>query len=105
MSRRSSPEIAETFASYYEKLYTTRTLMTDEDCDNLLKDVALVALKEEDKESLEGDLTVEEMMVWAWGVSEAHRSALKDGCRLRCRGQPFHKPRTRAGGPEAAYVS
>ncbi|KAJ1185536.1 hypothetical protein NDU88_002328 [Pleurodeles waltl] len=52
--------MAEAFASYYERLYATRSPMTEEDCDDFRKDVALVSLAEDEREALEGDLTAEE---------------------------------------------
>ncbi|KAJ1162084.1 hypothetical protein NDU88_002562 [Pleurodeles waltl] len=60
-SKRSSPEIAEVFACYYEKLYSTKTPTTGDDCADLLKDMALLSLTEVGRESLKGELTTKEI--------------------------------------------
>ncbi|KAJ1176512.1 hypothetical protein NDU88_001790 [Pleurodeles waltl] len=42
-------------------VYTTKTLMSKEDCLDLLKDVALPTPFAEDRKTLEGDLTTDEI--------------------------------------------
>ncbi|KAJ1089328.1 hypothetical protein NDU88_002479 [Pleurodeles waltl] len=60
-TRRPSVEIAEAFALYYEHLYASIVPMTDEDCDDFLKDIVVETLFDDDRSSLKDDLSVEEI--------------------------------------------
>ncbi|KAJ1176356.1 hypothetical protein NDU88_001638 [Pleurodeles waltl] len=53
-----SEAVAEAFATYYKELYTFTTSMSDADCEDFLRDIALLLLAEEDKVTLHQDLTV-----------------------------------------------
>ncbi|KAJ1203978.1 hypothetical protein NDU88_007759 [Pleurodeles waltl] len=53
--------IAETFADYYENLYTSRTEMSAEDCKDFLRDIQLPELKKDDRDKLEAVMTEEEV--------------------------------------------
>ncbi|KAJ1138720.1 hypothetical protein NDU88_005101 [Pleurodeles waltl] len=59
--KQSSVKIADTFASYYENLYTSKTTITEGNCVDFLKDINLVTLMIYDRSPLEEDLMEEEM--------------------------------------------
>lgn len=60
-------EIASEFAAHYRRVYTTGSMLPEEDSRTLLADIKMPTLSEQDKESLEGALTVDEL---AKGIKE-----------------------------------
>ncbi|KAJ1173211.1 hypothetical protein NDU88_005051 [Pleurodeles waltl] len=61
MLRTTSATIAEIFATYYKRVYATMTSWSGENCANNLKDLTLPTLSDEDRATLEQDLTTEEI--------------------------------------------
>ncbi|KAJ1185547.1 hypothetical protein NDU88_002339 [Pleurodeles waltl] len=53
--------IVESLAKYYERLYTSSTVHTDEDCVDLLRDISLQVLSRDDRDDLEQDLMEKEV--------------------------------------------
>ncbi|KAJ1205317.1 hypothetical protein NDU88_000752 [Pleurodeles waltl] len=53
--------VAETFADYYENLYTCMTNMSAEDCKDFLRVIQLQELKKDDIDTLEAVMMEEEV--------------------------------------------
>ncbi|KAJ1137925.1 hypothetical protein NDU88_004319 [Pleurodeles waltl] len=55
-------DIVEALASYYEKVYTSMTTKSRDDCADLLRDISLPLLPGADREAFDQDLMIEEIL-------------------------------------------
>ncbi|KAJ1103865.1 hypothetical protein NDU88_001286 [Pleurodeles waltl] len=86
--------IAEAFAVYYEEVCASMTLMTEEDCADLFRDIPHPELSVEKRNELDAELTEEEEVTEALRGRQSGKAARTNGLRMelfKCMGSTVAK--------------